>query len=73
MNKKQTAVVWLREQFHKVPQPKFGNLFEQALQMEREQIIQAASDHCYPTAQSALNDAEVYYEQHYGNPCTPQS
>ena len=47
-------------------------LFKQALQMEREQIIQAAADHCYPTAQMALNDAERYYEQHYGK-CTPSS
>lgn len=36
-NTKQTAVMWLREQFHKVPQSQFGNLFEQALAMERKQ------------------------------------
>lgn len=39
--KQQTAVEWLREQFHKVPQSQFGNLFEQAKQMERKQIEKA--------------------------------
>ena len=36
--KEVTAVEWLRDQFHKVPQSQFGNLFEQAAQMHREQI-----------------------------------
>lgn len=40
--KKQTAVDWLRNEFHKVPQSQFGNLFEQAKEIERQQIIEAA-------------------------------
>lgn len=43
-NKQQTAVDWLREQFHKVPQSQFGNLFEQAKAKEKEQIENAWLD-----------------------------
>jgi hypothetical protein len=34
--------------------------------MEKEQIIKAASDHCYPTCELATIDAEQYYEETYG-------
>ncbi len=44
MSKKTTSVEWLREQFHKVPQSQFGNLFEHALEMERQQIIDAVNE-----------------------------
>jgi hypothetical protein len=75
MENKQTAVQWLFEQFFKVKwgamQGNMPTIFEQALQMEREQIVQAAADHCYPTAQIALNDAERYYEQHYTQTLKP--
>ena len=66
MGKKQTAVQWLLEELRKPYSDKYiADISNKALQMEREQIIQAAADHCYPTAQMALNDAERYYEQHY--------
>jgi hypothetical protein len=46
---KQTAVEWLEQQlFNK--RGKFNKSdIEQAKEMEKEQIIDAASDHCYPT------------------------
>jgi len=71
MEKKQTAVDWLYGKI-KSHFEHDGDLFESvatafsvAKLKEREQIIEAAADHCYPTAQMALNDAERYYEQHY--------
>ena len=76
MQKKQTAVQWLQTEVKK----RFGGEtftdvfsieFTKALEMERQQIIDAAADHCYPTAQMALNDAERYYEQHYAQNLKP--
>jgi hypothetical protein len=37
-----------------------------AIQMEKEQIIKAAADHCYPTCESARTYAEQYYNETYG-------
>lgn len=42
-------------------------LQEEVLQMEKEQIIDAASDHCYPTRELARIDAEEYYNKTYKN------
>jgi hypothetical protein len=41
----------------------YVDLFEQALEMEKEQIINAAADHCYPTCELARIDAEIYYNE----------
>lgn len=69
---KQTAVQWLINHWAKLQKDGEKMTWQQiihitklALETEREQIIEAAADHCYPTAQMALNDAERYYEQHY--------
>jgi hypothetical protein len=35
--------------------------------MEEEQIINAASDHCYPTRELARIDAQQYYNETYKN------
>ena len=35
----------------------------QAKAMEKEQIIDAASDHCYPTCESARFYADEYYNE----------
>ena len=68
---KKTAVEWLVEQisytttrseiisYHK----DISKLVEQAKEMEKEQIITAASDHCYPTCELARIDAEKYYNE----------
>jgi hypothetical protein len=41
------------------------NLYYNAKEMEKEQIIDAASDHCYPTRELARIDAEEYYNETY--------
>jgi hypothetical protein len=62
---KQTSVEWLVEQM------KLDELFnadyfiQQAKEMEKEHIITAASDHCYPTCELARIDAEQYYNETY--------
>jgi hypothetical protein len=43
----------------------YFQLSEQAIKMEEEQIIDAASDHCYPTRELARIDAEQYYNETY--------
>ena len=65
----QTAVDWLFLMLNNPNRDKeFANkLLEQAKQMEKEQIIQAAADHCYPTCELAKIDAEQYYNQTYEN------
>ena len=45
----------------------YFQLSEQAIKMEEEQIIDAASDHCYPTRELARIDAEQYYKETYKN------
>ena len=73
MSKKQTAVEWLKEKiedeltgFTVV----WGEEFEQALQLEREQI-EDAFDEGNPNGFIDKN-GEQYYTQTYGK-CTPQS
>jgi hypothetical protein len=61
--KQQTAVEWLVKEYHLPPN---SPLVQQAKEMEKEQIIKAASDHCYPTCELATIDAEQYYNETYG-------
>jgi len=42
-------------------------LFIQGLEKEKEQIVNAAANHCYPTEGEALMYAEQYYNQTYNN------
>jgi hypothetical protein len=62
---KQTAVEWLLQ----IQLSGNGRLhltdeeFEKAKEMEKEQIIDAASDHCYPNRELATIDAEQYYNE----------
>lgn len=72
-NKKQTAVEWLREQFHKVPYSQFGNLFEQAKKMEKEQIEKSFDDgqdieyeYHINSVKRQFNDGKQYYKETYG-------
>jgi hypothetical protein len=63
--KDKTIVDWIEQQMME------GNLslkeiLIQAKKMEKEQIIKAASDHCYPTCELATIDAEQYYKETYG-------
>jgi hypothetical protein len=78
-NKQQTAVEWfsVRRDVLEI-EVRLGKLSpieyaeeltkaeQQAKEMEKEQIIKAASDHCYPTCELATIDAEQYYNETYG-------
>ncbi len=69
-NKKVTAVQWLREQFHKTPQSQFGNLFQQAIEMERQQKAEFAVEwvkNC-PVGGDVqdVEHAKKYYAETYG-------
>ena len=71
-----TAVEWYAEQevkltldflAKKLNEIEYGlyklELLNKANKMFKEQIINAASDHCYPTGELARIDAEDYYNE----------
>jgi hypothetical protein len=65
---KQTAVEWLEKIRHGQKGQPFDDYeweiaFNHAKEMEKEQIIRAAADHCYPTCELAKIDAEEYYNK----------
>ena len=64
-NKQQTAVEWLEQQTRKPEWHtlKRGDIFEQAKEMEKEQIINAVDG--FPLANRNLDGSE-YYEKTYG-------
>jgi hypothetical protein len=61
---KQTAVDYLFNELIANP-GNFIKAYKQAKEMEKEQIIDAASDHCYPTRELARIDAQQYYNETY--------
>jgi hypothetical protein len=60
-DKKQTAVEWLEEQFNSGSFFNWKTVFEQAKQMEKEQIKDA-----YDEGDIQLVNAEQYYNETYG-------
>jgi hypothetical protein len=56
----QTAVEWF---YQRILAEDIKEVFEQAKEMEKEQIVEAAADHCYPTYELAKIDAEEYYNK----------
>ena len=65
---KQTAVEWLEKIRQGQKEKPFDDYeweiaFNHAKEMEKEQIIRAAADHCYPTCELAKIDAEEYYNK----------
>ena len=61
-----TAIDWLVEELksRSIDLNKWNSdLVEQAKEMEKQQLIQAAADHCYPTCELARIDAEQYYNK----------
>ena len=64
---KQTAVEWAMSQIirgHFIGfAEEFQIIYDKAKAMEKEQIIEAAADHCYPTYELAKIDAEEYYDK----------
>jgi len=61
---KTTAVDYLFNELIANP-GNFIKAYKQAKEMEKEQIIDAASDHCYPTRELARIDAKNYYNETY--------
>jgi hypothetical protein len=59
---KQTALQWLAEQM--LHPNSFNPYIEQALQMEREQIIDAY--YYDPNCDEIKDDGELYYKETYG-------
>ena len=65
----QTAVEWLDRWFRDNPEATHqeGNkALEQAKQMEKEQIIQAASLVLWNNSSNSIEEAEKYYNETYG-------
>lgn len=67
-NNKQSSVDYLIKQVKsKEWQDKFiwhkENVFEQAKEMHKQEIIRAGADHCYPSEEIAIQDAEQYYNE----------
>jgi hypothetical protein len=56
----QTALEWF---YQRILAEDIKEVFEQAKEMEKEQIVEAAADHCYPTYELAKIDAEEYYNK----------
>ena len=65
MKREQTAVEWLQEQFFFISRP---DIFAQAKQMEKKQIINAYKADCETLGNDDTfnNEAEKYYESKYG-------
>ena len=71
-DKKQTALKWLKEQIEcfgnkhelQMSWATLGELFEQALEMEREQIVDAY--YYDPNSDEIKDDGELYYNKTYG-------
>jgi len=49
----------------KIPVVAFMTLITSTMKLNKEQIINAAADHCYPTCESARTHAEEYYNEIY--------
>jgi hypothetical protein len=64
-NNKQSSVEFI-EQVLQGYGLSFQGMIEQAKVIHKEEIIEAASDHCYPICELARNDAEQYYNDTYG-------
>ena len=68
MENKQTAVEWVFEHLWKNHHLSFSdNIFDQAKQMEKEQIVDAhLTGLIYPLEIEATKQAEQYYKETYG-------
>ena len=64
----ETAIEWLRKQYHKVPIKDFGNLFDKAKEMEKQQILDAYNSGDQNGVTSMIDgygmmDSEEYYNE----------
>ena len=71
MSKQQTAVEWLEEKIksnlNNPMSVKFQEMFEQAKQLERQQIIDAHDNGYIDGANKKTITAENYYNETFGN------
>ena len=63
---KQTAVEWLQLELKKLPMVDVTEVFQQALSMEKEQIMRAVYDAMGTNFDPNMGRAELYYNETYG-------
>jgi hypothetical protein len=64
METKQTAVQWFLDKLPHAIETQFSKQIEQALEMERDQIIDAY--YYDPNCDEIKDDGELYYNETYG-------
>lgn len=62
---KKTAVEWLKQQYLERDGTLPSGVFQEAKEMEKEQIIQAAYDNMCAITDDPRGDAEDYYKEKY--------
>jgi hypothetical protein len=65
-DKKQSSIEWLEEQYYESEGKLTRHDFEQAKQMEKEQIIDAWTSAAEVIMKIALEEKEEYYNETYG-------
>ena len=63
---KQTAVEWLESELKKLPMVDVTEIFQQALEMEKEQIMDAYLNGCNDIRQDKYMGMHEYYNETYG-------
>ena len=67
MKTKQTAIQWLKEQYIERGETIPLGVFQEALEMEKEQIIDAAYEFMGTNFDSNRGRAKMYYNETYQN------
>lgn len=62
-----TAVQWLKEQYIDRGKTIPSGVFQEALELEREQIVQAHNRGIWPGTLVVYDDGEEYYAETYNN------
>ena len=62
-----TAVQWLKEQYIDRGETIPSGVFQEALEMERDQIVEAHNRVILPDKLVAYDDGEEYYAETYNN------
>lgn len=70
MKIKQTAIQWLSNKLSINDRAKYNLFFEQAKEIEKDQIIEAFEDGFWEGCEEKLSDntGQVYYNYFYGTP-----
>ena len=62
-----TAVQWLKEQYIDRGKTIPSGVFQEALELEREQIVQSHNRGIWPVTLVVYDDGEEYYAETYNN------